>query len=239
MTIHEALPTAVPQCGACPIRHRAVCARCEADELAALDALKFYRSFEAGQTLLWAGDRMEFVASVVSGVATLTQVMEDGRTQTVGLLFPSDFVGRPGRERAPYNVIATTDLLMCCFRKKPFEELMARTPAIGQRLLEMTLDELDAAHEWMLLLGRKTARERLASFLTRLSERQVQLGGAVGHVHLPMTRLDIADYLGLTIETVSRVFTQFKTSGLIQLLPNNEVALPDPEALKALGEGAA
>ncbi len=67
----------------------------------------------------------------------------------------------------------------------------------------------------------------------------MQLGGAVGHVHLPMTRLDIADYLGLTIETVSRVFTQFKTSGLIQLLPGNDVALPDPAALKALGEGAA
>ncbi|MOA63210.1 Nitrogen fixation regulation protein FixK [compost metagenome] len=66
----------------------------------------------------------------------------------------------------------------------------------------------------------------------------MQLGGAEGRVHLPMTRLDIADYLGLTIETVSRVFTQFKTSGLIQLLPNNEVALPDPEALKALGDGA-
>ena len=78
----------------------------------------------------------------------------------------------------------------------------------------------------------------IASFLTRLSARQVQLGGLEGRVHLPMTRLDIADYLGLTIETVSRVFTQFKTSGLIQLLPNNEVALPDPETLKALGDGA-
>ena len=161
MTIQETLHSA-PSCGSCPIRHRAVCARCETDELAALDSIKYYRSFEAGQTLIWSGDRMDFVALVVSGVATLTQVMEDGRTQTVGLLFPSDFVGRPGRDRAPYNVIATTDLLMCCFRKKPFEEMMGRTPHIGQRLLEMTLDELDAAREWMLLLGRKTAREKIA-----------------------------------------------------------------------------
>ena len=62
--------------------------------------MKYYRSFEAGQTVIWAGDRMDFVASVVSGVATLTQTMEDGRTQMVGLLLPSDFVGRPGRDGA-------------------------------------------------------------------------------------------------------------------------------------------
>ena len=117
--------------------------------------------------------------------------------------------------------------------------LLNALPALEHRLVAMAGDELMAAQEQIVLLGRKTARERIASFLTRLSARQVQLGGAEGRVHLPMTRLDIADYLGLTIETVSRVFTQFKTSGLIQLLPNNDVALPDPEALKALGEGAA
>ncbi|WP_413849966.1 transcriptional regulator FnrL [Albidovulum sp.] len=231
MTIHEALPTTVPQCGACPIRHRAVCARCEADELAALDALKFYRSFEAGQTLIWAGDRMEFVASVVSGVATLTQVMEDGRTQTVGLLFPSDFVGRPGRERAPYNVIATTDLLMCCFRKKPFEELMARTPAIGQRLLEMTLDELDAAREWMLLLGRKTAREKIASLLAIVARRDaaLHLRAPQGKMvfDLPLTREAMADYLGLTLETVSRQISALKRDGVIELEGKRHVTVPD------------
>ena len=98
MTLQEPLLSA-PNCGNCPIRHRAVCARCDADELRQLDGIKYYRSFEAGQTLIWSGDRMDFVASVVTGIATLSQVMEDGRTQTVGLLFPSDFVGRPGRDK--------------------------------------------------------------------------------------------------------------------------------------------
>jgi hypothetical protein len=73
-------------CGDCPIRHRAVCARCEADELELLEQIKYYRNFEAGQTVIWSGDQMDFVASVVSGIATLTQTMEDGRTQMVGLL---------------------------------------------------------------------------------------------------------------------------------------------------------
>ena len=234
MLLDEALHIA-PNCGSCPIRHRAVCARCESTELAALEEIKFYRSFQAGQTLIWSGDRMDFVASVVTGVATLTQVMEDGRTQTVGLLFPSDFVGRPGRDTAPYNVIATTDVMMCCFRKKPFEELMARTPHIGQRLLEMTLDELDAAREWMLLLGRKTAREKIASLLAIVARRDASLQGQVRQrqvtFDLPLTREAMADYLGLTLETVSRQISALKREGIIELAGKRTVHVPDIDRL--------
>ena len=234
MLLDEALHIG-PNCGSCPIRHRAVCARCESDELAALEEIKFYRSFQAGQTLIWSGDRMDFVASVVTGVATLTQVMEDGRTQTVGLLFPSDFVGRPGRDAAPYNVIATTDVMMCCFRKKPFEELMARTPHIGQRLLEMTLDELDAAREWMLLLGRKTAREKIASLLAIIARRDASLQGQVRQrqvtFDLPLTREAMADYLGLTLETVSRQISALKREGIIELTGKRTVHVPDIDRL--------
>ena len=234
MSIQDPSLTA-PQCGDCPIRHRAVCARCETDELASLDAIKFYRSFEAGQTLIWSGDRMDFVASVVSGVATLSQVMEDGRTQTVGLLFPSDFVGRPGRDTAAFNVVAETDLLMCCFRKKPFEELMVRTPHIAQRLLEMTLDELDVAREWMLLLGRKTAREKIASLIAIVARRDASLhmkpAGGRMVVDLPLTREAMADYLGLTLETVSRQISALKRDGLIRLEGKRHVTIPDYDRL--------
>ena len=197
MALHDA-QLVHQECSSCPIRHRAVCARCETDELERLEQIKYYRSYQAGQTVIWSGDRMDFVASVVTGIATLTQTMEDGRRQMVGLLLPSDFVGRPGRDTAAYDVTATTDLVMCCFRKKPFEELMFRTPHLGQRLLEMTLDELDAAREWMLLLGRKTAREKIATFLDMLARRS-QLNTAAGAgvatgaaLHLPMTRDQIA-----------------------------------------------
>lgn len=229
------MPTLAPSCGNCPIRHRAVCARCEPDELRQLDEIKYYRSFEAGQTLIWAGDRMDFVASVVTGVATLNQVMEDGRTQTVGLLFPSDFIGRPGRDRAPYNVVATSDLLMCCFRKKPFEEMMARTPHIGQRLLEMTLDELDAAREWMLLLGRKTAREKIASFFLIVARRNAALNlarpGGRMVFDLPLTREAMSDYLGLTLETVSRQISALRRDGVIEMTGNRRVTVPDFDRL--------
>lgn len=218
-------------CGECPIRHRAVCAHCDADELVELEEIKYYRSYEAGQTVIWSGDQMNFVGSVVSGIATLTQTMEDGRTQMVGLLLPSDFVGRPGREGAAYDVVATTDLVMCCFRKKPFEELMAKTPHIAHRLLEMTLDELDAAREWMLVLGRKTAREKIASLLSIIARRDASLSknGSSGPMvfDLPLTREAMADYLGLTLETVSRQMSALKKDGVILLEGKRHVTIPD------------
>lgn len=221
----------MPSCGECPIRHRAVCARCEADELQQLDAIKYYRSFEAGQTIIWSGDKMEFVGSVVSGIATLTQTMEDGRTQMVGLLLPSDFVGRPGRDVAAYDVVATTDIVMCCFRKKPFENMMAETPHIAQRLLQMTLDELDAAREWMLVLGRKTAREKIASLLAIIAQRDASLsaGGRSAQMvfDLPLTREAMADYLGLTLETVSRQMSALKKDEVILLEGKRHVTIPD------------
>jgi len=222
-------------CGECPIRHRAVCARCDEDEQVTLDTMKYYRSYEAGQTVIWSGDRMDFVGSVVSGIASLTQTMEDGRTQMVGLLLPSDFVGRPGRERAPYDVVATTDLVMCCFRKKPFEKMMIETPHIAQRLLQMTLDELDAAREWMLLLGRKTAREKIASLIAIIARRDasLHLDGSTGVMvlDLPLTRVAMADYLGLTLETVSRQISSLRRDGIIHLQGKRHVTIPDFQKL--------
>jgi CRP/FNR family transcriptional regulator len=225
----------VQDCGDCPIRHNAVCARCEADELMVLEQIKYYRSYQAGQTVIWSGDKMDFVASVVTGIATLTQTMEDGRRQMVGLLLPSDFVGRPGRVTAAYDVTATTDLVMCCFRKKPFEDMMIKTPHIAQRLLEMTLDELDAAREWMLLLGRKTAREKIASLLAIIARRDAMLqlktmqGRSV--FDLPLTREEMADYLGLTLETVSRQISALKRDGVIMLEGKRHVTVTNMDRL--------
>ena len=222
MSVHD-LKIGHPNCGDCPIRHRAVCARCETDELAKLDSIKYYRSFQAGQTVIWSGDRMDFVASVVTGIATLTQTMEDGRRQMVGLLLPSDFVGRPGRSQAAYDVTATTDLVMCCFRKKPFEDLMGTTPHIAQRLLEMTLDELDAA------------REKIASLLAIIARRTASLKtvGKTSDVKfdLPLTREEMADYLGLTLETVSRQMSALKRDGVIELEGKRQIVVQNLDRL--------
>lgn len=225
------------ECSGCPIRHRAVCARCAPDELTRLEEIKYYRTYEAGQPIAWAGDEMGFVASVVKGVATISQTMSDGRKQMVGLLLPSDFLGRPGRATTPYDVQAVSEVTLCCFRRKPFESLLVSTPAVAERLLDMSLDELDAAREWMLILGRKTAREKIASLLTIIARREATVGlqtikGRIV-IDLPLTREAMADYLGLTLETVSRQVSALKNEGVIELDGKRRIIVPDIRLLIA------
>ena len=224
-----------PDCSSCPIRHRAVCARCDEDELAELNRIKFYKSYSAGQTSAMRGDALDVVASVVAGTATLERAIEDGRTQMVGLLLPSDFIGRPGRGTLQYDVTAVSDVTLCCFQRKPFEALLIEIPHIQERLLEMALDELDAARDWMLLLGRKTAREKIASLLMLIAKRTMNPDGKVlgdtSRIELPISRETMANFLGLTIETVSRQITGLRKDGVIELDGNRTERIPDLEAL--------
>ncbi|MBM7068783.1 transcriptional regulator FnrL [Actibacterium sp. 188UL27-1] len=227
--------TMLAECADCPIRHRAVCALCEPHELTLLEDIKYYRQFAPGDTIVWAGEKLDFVASVVTGMAALNRTMEDGRRQITGLLLPSDFLGRPGRSSVRYDVSAISDVSLCCFRRKPFEDLVESTPHIGQRLLEMSMDELDAAREWMLVLGRKTARERIASLLAMILQRETQAkpadAGSALRIDLPLSREGIADCLGMTLETVSRQLSHLKRDGVIQLEGRRTVLIPDMDQL--------
>jgi len=199
--------------------------------LAKLDAMKTYRTFQAGETIVLAGQEVEVLGSVVSGVATLSRTLPDGRRQMVGLLLPSDFVGRPGRRTAPYDVVAANEVMICQFIKPQFEALVSATPALERRLLDMTLDELDAAREWMLLLGRKTAREKIASLLVIIARRDAAMNSKIIgdglRFALPLTREAMSDYLGLTIETVSRQISALKRSEIIVLEDSRHVRVPD------------
>lgn len=226
------------RCGDCPIRYRAICSHCETDQLSILDQMKSYRSFSAGETLIWAGEPVKKLGTIVKGCASLLRTMEDGRRQMVGLLFPSDFLGRPGRDASPYDVVAATDITLCQFERESFETFIAATPEVGNRLLEMTLDELDAAREWMLLLGRKTAREKIASFLVILARRDALLHQAFPGKKMAfdmiISRESLADYLGLTIETTSRQISALRKEGIIHLVGKRFVEVPDFDRL--LGE---
>jgi CRP/FNR family transcriptional regulator len=218
-------------CADCAIRHGAICALCGPEQLEELNRIKSYRRFEPGETIAWAGERLAMVGSVVEGVAMLSSTLADGRRQMVGLLLPSDFLGRPGREINHYDVVAVTDITLCLFQRAEFERLMARTPQLVRQLLEMTLDELDSAREWMLLLGRKTARERIASLFVIMARRNAELNrtrtGDGLEFPLYITREAIADYLGLTIETVSRQISALRKDGVIELRENRSIHVPD------------
>ncbi len=236
-------PTLRTSCTHCSIRDRAICAACEPAELDELNRIKSYRSYGSGETIAWAGEAMPMIGSVVEGVATLSITLADGRRQMVGLLLPSDFLGRPGRTKSAYDIVAATEITLCMFRRAEFERLLRTSPRLGRRLLEMTLDELDAAREWMLLLGRKSARERIASLLVIMARRNA--GGAEDPTGrglafpLHITREAMADYLGLTIETVSRQISALRREGLIRLRENRMVEIHDLGSLVAESGGGA
>lgn len=218
-------------CLDCPIRHRAVCASCTSSELEELNRIRQYRTWKAGETIAWAGEKMSFVGSVVTGVATLSSTLVDGRRQMVGLLLPSDFLGRPGRGEVSYDVVAATETTFCLFQRDQFEHFLSKSPSIAKELLEKTLDDLDSAREWMLLLGRKTAREKIASLLVMMARRDGALhrnepgDGLVFPLHI--TREAMADYLGLTVETVSRQISAMKRDNVIQLMDTRTIRVPD------------
>lgn len=203
-----------------------------------MDRVKFYREYAPGQEIVGEGEITRLLGSVVSGVVALQRSMEDGRRQIVGLLFASDFIGRPLRTVAPYEAVAVTDVRMCMFRRGQFEEILTRNPVLERRLLEMTLDELDAARDWMLLLGRMSAREKVASLVMILARRAAQLGKRSvrerSAFDIPLSREAIAEYLGLTIETVSRQVTALRKDGIIRLDGARSVTVTNYDALAGL-----
>jgi CRP/FNR family transcriptional regulator len=176
--------------------------------------------FNEGASIVGEDEREDFCAIVICGVAKLSRTFSNGRRQVVGLLFPSDIVGRPFGT-SPYQVDAATDILLCLIDKNRFEHLIRDNPRIEHGFSEHTLDELDAAREWMLVLGRMTAAEKVASFLLMVARRAEPVGhGTPGEasgrrVALPLDRSGVADYLGLRIETVSRQFTNLRQQSII------------------------
>ncbi|MFC0683609.1 Crp/Fnr family transcriptional regulator [Novosphingobium clariflavum] len=227
-------------CDLCVVRNRAICSALDAKELEALNAIGRTRTIAPGESLIWEGEDSVLVANVIDGVLKLSTNTEDGREQIVGVVYPSDFIGRPFGGTTGHGVTALTDAKVCVFSRRDFDAFAREHPALEHKLLERTLGELDRTRRWMLLLGRKSASEKLASFLLEMAERLVGQGCSFDfempnqkRVTLPFSRQQIADVLGLTIETVSRQFTRLKNEGIIDLPSRRDVTILDLAALTA------
>ena len=186
-------------CADCQVRDQSLCGSLSDEELRSLNAIGRHRKLERGQTLLWAGDEALLCANLLSGVLKLSAATADGREQIVGLLYPADFVGRPFAESAEHTITALTDAQLCVFPRKPFEETLEEHVRMERLLLRRTLAALDDARNRMLLLGRKTAEEKVASFLLDMSVHLApgeERGGRAVTFDLPLTRAQIADVLG-------------------------------------------
>jgi CRP/FNR family transcriptional regulator len=187
-----------------------------------------------GETLFSEGDETDCVYEVVRGMLRLYKLLPDGRRQITGFLSAGHLLGVAPEGVCIYTAEAITEVTLCRYKRTTFDRLIDEVPGFAKRLLTAASHELRAAQDQMLLLGRKTATEKVASFLLLMAGQQ-----GSDRVDVPMTRGDIADHLGLTVETVSRTITTLKQGRLIELLTPTRIKIIDCGRLEelAVGEG--
>ena len=207
----EAMADDLPQrCKECLVRDHSLCASLSDSELGALSDIGRRRIVPKGAVVSWAGDDNALCANVVTGALKLLKTTADGREQAVGLLFAGDFVGQPFHDSNDLTAVALSDTELCLYPRPAFERVLGDRPKLERALLERIMRSLNEARDRQLTLARKGAKARLAGFLLDLPPAD-----DADRIDLRMSRSDIADYLGLTIETVSRQFTELKAQKLI------------------------
>jgi CRP/FNR family transcriptional regulator len=229
----EDLPAGHP-CAACEVRNKAVCGVLECADLANFKSLGRTVKLSRGQVLFHEGDPVTRVFTLTRGTLKLYNLLADGRRHVAGFVHPGGFLGISMDEEHVFSAESLDDAQLCWFPRNGFDGFVDTHAPIERELYRMAAHELASAHQQMVLLGRKTASERLATFLIRLAGES---GSSV--VRLPMSRTDIADYLGLTKETVSRVLSAFRRDRLIRLKAIDEVEILDREGLEDVASCAA
>lgn len=193
-------------------------------------------TIKPGKHLFLEGDPADRIFEVASGVLRLTRIMEDGRRQVIAFGYPGDTVGFPsdGLYHTDCDALVPSTLIV---HRRAHLESPKGDPALHQRLLRAALREISGMQDHFMMLGRKSSVEKLASFLLVLSARVGEPLGDYDQVKLPMNRADIADFLGLTTETVSRTFTQLRKAKIIAVDHVNTVIILKPIALRCIAEG--
>jgi CRP/FNR family transcriptional regulator, anaerobic regulatory protein len=171
--------------------------------------------FEAGTTILWEGDAAAHIFEVTEGVLRIFRILSDGRRVITGFLYPGDILGVSLKDRYLYSAEAVTPTRVRRFTRNRFQEEIDRSPELRPQLFSRLCDEMAAAQDQMVLLARKNAEERVCSFLLLMARRMNCDQQPTPVIEIAMTRLDMADYLGLTIETVSRTMTKLTNRGVI------------------------
>jgi CRP/FNR family transcriptional regulator len=225
-------------CTRCGARKISICHVLPHPELRRLAECGSVKAYAAGDPVLFEGEPAEHVFNITEGMVMLFKLLSDGRRQVLGFLFKGDFLGLTGGAEQQYGVQALTSVRVCRFPRAAFRRLLLETPRLEEELLSRASDELISAQAHLTLLGRKTALERVSSFLLYIAEREARLGGAPDLAFLPMTRADMADFLGLTTETVSRIISSLKRERVIQLLEHGAIRLLRRDQLTARAEAA-
>ncbi len=196
------------------------------------------RTVEAREHLFCEGDQASHVYQVEIGHVCISRMLPDGRRQVIDFAYPGDIIGLGAIVTHAASAQATTKTRVRCIPMAKLHDIAARNIALSRKLYEALSCELLAAREHLFTVSQCTAAERVASFLLALSRRNARRGEDPAEIVLPMTRTDIADFLGLTIETISRTFSKFRADGLIDIEHCVLVTIVDPDALTDVAAGA-
>jgi CRP/FNR family transcriptional regulator, anaerobic regulatory protein len=227
-------------CTRCHLRHSTICGAVPRPDLVELAAATSVIEIPAGTFFIEEGEPATDYFIITRGTATIFKLMPDGRRQIIDFAAAGRLIGPGALDVNEFSAEALEPLRVCRFTRSRFAALLSRHPAMERRLIDIAARALAAARDQMLLLGRKTARERLASFLLALSRQAIALEAPSERViRLPMSRTDIADYLGLTVETVSRALAQFRTEGVVDFPTPSKLFIRDPTALERMAQGTA
>lgn len=203
------------KCALCNVRKSSLCGALEDPELAEMQPYMTTIERRADTLLFDEHDPSDYVFNLVSGAARSFKLLPDGRRQITGFVQPGDFLGVLESDHYAFSADLITDSRLCRFKRTDFEHLIERFPALQKRLLNCAFREVANAHDRFLMLGRKTAQEKVAGFLLSLRPAEDRTDDGEAEIELFMSRGDIADYLGLTIETISRELTKLERRGLI------------------------
>jgi CRP/FNR family transcriptional regulator len=220
-------------CTDCSVRPFSLCAALDKAELRELDHLGHHVHFASCETVFSQEEITTSFYNLLEGVMRLYKLLPDGRRQIVGFALPGDFLGMATSARHSFSADAIGPVAVCRFSRTSFARFVQDKSHLLRRINELAVCELSQAQDHMVLLGRRSAEEKVATFLVGWRDRLVRLMGPTKTVPLPMSRQDIADFLGLTIETVSRTFTKLERDGVIEILPGS-VCLLDPARAEAL-----
>lgn len=191
-------------------------------------------SLEPGATLFWEGDRSRHVFEVLKGVLRLYRILPDGRRIIVGFAQEGDIIGLAPDEHCPATAEAVSEVSLRRIERCRFRALTEASPALTREFIAALCEEVAVAQEHAMLLARRGAEERVCGFLLRQMQRFAEGGKSAASIPLPMSRTDIADHLGLTIETVSRTFTNLTQRGVIAPEGRHALAIRRPATLARL-----
>lgn len=220
-------------CADCAVRRFSVCAALDMAEAQEMQHLVRHIHLTSCETLFAQEELTTSFYNLLEGVMRLYKLLPDGRRQIVGFALPGDFLGMAASARQGFSADAIGPVTLCRFSRTAFARFVENKPRLLRRINELTVRELSQAQDHMVLLGRRSAEEKVASFLIGWRDRLAGLSGPAATVPLPMGRQDIADFLGLTIETVSRTFTKLERDGVFEIISGG-VRLLNPARAEAL-----